>query len=89
MNKTLVLTSFTLAFILVASLASITSKQIALAFNLSSIKDKATSMLPGNNKNSPSSSNSTSSADNSSSTLSLSGLKQKATNAIGNYVGLK
>jgi hypothetical protein len=87
MNKTLVFTSFALAFILAASLASITSKQIALAVDLSSLKDKATSMLTGNNKNSTSSNNSTSSADNSSSTSSLSGLKQKATNAIGNLMG--
>jgi hypothetical protein len=88
MNKTLVFTSFVLAFVLIASLVSVTSKQIALAVDLSSLKDKATSMLTGNNNNNTSNNNSTSSADNSTSSSSLtSGLKQKATNAIGNLAG--
>ena len=88
MNKTLVFASFALAFILTASLVSITLKQTALTVDLSSLKDKATGMLTGNNSNSTSNNNSTSSADNStSSSLLTSGLKQKATNAIGNLVG--
>ena len=87
MNKTLVFASFALAFILTASLVSITLKQTALAVDLSSLKDKATGMLTGNNSNSTSNNNSTSSADNSTSSSLTSGLKQKATNAIGNLVG--
>ncbi len=78
MNKTLVFTSFTLSFILVASLASITSKQMALAVDLSSIKQKATDLLTGNNNNNTTNNNSTYS--------SSSTLKQQATNAIGNLV---
>ena len=87
MNKTLVFASFALAFILTASLVNITLKQTALAVDLSSLKDKATGMLTGNNSNSTSNNNSTSSADNSTSSSLTSGLKQKATNAIGNLVG--
>jgi hypothetical protein len=87
MNKTLVFASFALAFILTASLVSITLKQTALAVDLSSLKDKATGMLTGNNNNSTSNNNSSSSADNSSSSSLTSGLKQKATNAIGNLAG--
>ena len=87
MNKTLVFASFALAFILTASLVSITLKQTGLTVDLSSLKDKATGMLTGNNNNSTSNNNSSSSSDNSSSSSLTSGLKQKATNAIGNLAG--
>ena len=88
MNKTLVFVSIVLAVILTTSLASSTLKQIALAVDLSSLKDQATSMLTGNNNNNnTSNNNSTSSTDNSSSSSLTSGLKQKATNAIGNLMG--
>ena len=49
MNKNIVFTAFALSFILVASLAIITSKQMASAIDLSSIKQKATNLLSPNN----------------------------------------
>jgi predicted PurR-regulated permease PerM len=95
MNKSLVLASFTLAFILTTSMASTIVKQMALAIDLSSIKQQATNLIAGNNNNA-SNSNSTSSSvqpgnSSSSSTTDSSGsmastLKQKATNTIGNIL---
>ena len=91
MNKTLVFATFALSFILAASLAGITSKQMALAVDLSSIKQKATDLLAGNNNNNTTNNNSTSAAaaaghNSPSSSSSSSFLKQQATNAIGNIV---
>ena len=92
MNKTLSFTSLALAFILATSVVTIVSKQTASAIDLSSIKQKATNLLAGkNNSNSTSGATSTGNTtsgagENSTSTGSstLSFLKQKATNAIGN-----
>ncbi|MGN6629767.1 MAG: hypothetical protein ACTHKJ_07800 [Candidatus Nitrosocosmicus sp.] len=96
MNKSLVLASFIMAFILTTSMASTIVKQMALAIDLSSIKQQATNLIKGNNNNA-SNSNSTSSSvptGNSSSSSSAtdgsgsiaSTLKQKATNTIGNII---
>ncbi|MGN6623660.1 MAG: hypothetical protein ACTHKK_05930 [Candidatus Nitrosocosmicus sp.] len=96
MNKSLVLASFIMAFILTTSMASTIVKQMALAIDLSSIKQQATNLITGNNNNA-SNSNSTSSSvptGNSSSSSSAtdgsgsiaSTLKQKATNTIGNII---
>ena len=95
MNKPLVLASFTLAFILTTSMASTIVKQMALAIDLSSIKQQATNLIAGNhnnasNSNSTSSSvqpgNSSSSSATDSSGSMASTLKQKATNTIGNIL---
>jgi hypothetical protein len=88
MNKNIVFTAFALSFILVASLAIITSKQMASAIDLSSIKQKATNLLSSNN-NSTTNNNSTSTSSptaNTTSTSSSSPLKQQATNAIGSML---
>ncbi|MGN6560091.1 MAG: hypothetical protein ACTHJ2_06150 [Candidatus Nitrosocosmicus sp.] len=95
MNKSLVLASFIMAFILTTSMASTIVKQMALAIDLSSIKQQATNLIAGNNNNA-SNSNSTSSSvptGNSSSSSATDGsgslastLKQKATNTIGNII---
>ncbi|MGN6614710.1 MAG: hypothetical protein ACTHKC_06680 [Candidatus Nitrosocosmicus sp.] len=77
-------------------MASTIVKQMALAIDLSSIKQQATNLIAGNNNNA-SNSNSTSSSvptGNSSSSSSAtdgsgsiaSTLKQKATNTIGNII---
>jgi hypothetical protein len=90
MNKIIVLTGFALSFILVASLAIITSKQMASAIDLSSIKQKATNLLSPNNNNSTANNNSTSTSTSSptanSTSTSSSPLKQQATNAIGSML---
>ncbi|HEX5519554.1 MAG TPA: hypothetical protein VFX18_03855 [Candidatus Nitrosocosmicus sp.] len=95
MNKSLVLASFIMAFILTTYMASTIVKQMALAIDLSSIKQQATNLIAGNNNNA-SNSNSTSSSvqpgnSSSSSATDSSGsmastLKQKATNTIGNIL---
>ena len=92
MKKTLAFTSLALAFILTVSIVTIASKQTASAIDLSSIKQKATSLLTGNNNGNSTSGttstgNTTSGAgenSTSSGSSTLSSLKQKATNAIGN-----
>jgi predicted PurR-regulated permease PerM len=95
MNKSLVLASFIMAFILTTTMAITIVKQMALAIDLSSIKQQATNLIAGNHNNA-SNSNSTSSsvpAGNSSSSSATdssgslaSTLKQKATNTIGNMM---
>ncbi|MBA3749955.1 MAG: hypothetical protein H0X03_03520 [Nitrosopumilus sp.] len=84
LKKTLVIASFVLSFILAASLVSITSKHMASAIDLSSIKQDATSLLTGNNNSNTTNNNTTSTTDNSNSTGAS--LKQKATNAIGELI---
>ena len=80
----LVIASFALCSILGASLFSITMNHNALAQDLSSIKDKASSILnsqsEGNNTGS-SSNNNTSTGD-----TGMSSLKDKASNTIGNLM---
>ncbi len=84
MNKNIVFTAFALSFILVTSLAIITSKQIASAVDLSSIKQKATNLLTANNNNSTTNNNNSTTNNNSSS--SSSPLKQQAANTIGSLL---
>ena len=77
----LVIASFALCSILGASLFSITMNHNALAQDLSSIKDKASTLLngqSGSNNTGGSSTNNTSTGD-----TSTSSLKDKASNAIG------
>ncbi len=86
MNKNIVFTAFALSFILVASLAIITSKQMASAVDLSSIKQKATNLLTANNKNSTTNNNSSSSSSPANNNSSSSPLKQQAANTIGSLL---
>jgi hypothetical protein len=79
----LVIASFALCSILGASLFSITMNQHALAQDLSSIKDKASTLLNGQSgsNNTGGSANNTSTGD-----TSTSSLKDKASNAIGSLL---
>ena len=80
----LVIASFALCSILGASLFSITINHNALAVDLSSIKDKASSILnsqSGNNNIGSSINNNTSAGD-----TSTSSLKDKASNTIGSLL---
>jgi hypothetical protein len=86
LNKNIVFTAFALSFILIASLAIITSKQMASAIDLSSIKEKATNLLNPNNNNSTANNNSTTTSSPTSNSTSTSPLKQQATNAIGSIL---
>ena len=81
MKKILVITSFVLSFILIASFVSNSLDQLALAQDLSAIKDQATKLLTGNDNSQRTDNNSTSITDNS--TSSDSSLTQKATDALG------
>ncbi len=79
----LVIAGFALCSILGASLFSITMNHNALAQDLSSIKDKASTLLNGQ-----SGSNNTGASTNNTSTgeTSTSSLKDKASNAIGSLL---
>jgi hypothetical protein len=81
----LVIASVALCSILGASLFSITMNHNALAQDLSSIKDKASSILnsqsEGNNTGSSSNNNTSSTGD-----TGMSSLKDKASNTIGNLI---
>jgi len=70
-----------LSFILTASLVSNSLDQVALAQDLSAIKDQATKLLTGNDNSQRTGNSSTSNTDNS--TSSDSSVSQKATDALG------
>ena len=79
--KILIIGNFMLSFILTASLVSNSLDQVALAQDLSAIKDQATKLLTGNDNSQRTGNSSTSTTDNS--TSSDSSLSQKATDALG------
>ena len=79
--KILIIANFMLSFILTASLVSNSLDQVALAQDLSAIKDQATKLLTGNDNSQRTDNSSTSTTDNS--TSSDSSLSQKATDALG------
>ena len=79
--KILIISNFMLSFILTASLVSNSLDQVALAQDLSAIKDQATKLLTGNDNSQRTDNNSTSTTDNS--TSSDSSLSQKATDSLG------
>ena len=79
--KILVIANFMLSFILTASLVSNSLDQVALAQDLSAIKDQATKLLTGNDNSQRTGNSSTSNTDNS--TSSDSSVSQKATDALG------
>jgi hypothetical protein len=79
--KILIIANFMLSFILIASLVSNSLDQVALAQDLSAIKDQATNLLTGNDNSQRTGNSSTSTTDNS--TSSDSSLSQKATDALG------
>lgn len=81
MNKTLVIATFVLSFILTASVVSKTLDQTALAQDLSALKNEATKLLTGNDSSNRAGNNSTSAND--SSTSGGSSLTEKATGVIG------
>ena len=84
MKKIFVFTSFVLSFVLTASLTSISLGQMALAQDLSSLKDHATKLLSGNDKSQRTDNMSESASDNS--TSSDSSLTQRATDALGAFL---
>ena len=84
MKKIFVFTSFVLSFVLTSSLASVSLGQMALAQDLSSLKDYATKLLTGND-NSPRTSNMSESATDNS-TSSDSSLKHRATDALSAFL---
>jgi len=79
--KILVTANFVLSFILISSLVSNSLDQVALAQDLSAIKDEATKLLTGNDNSQRTDNNSASTTDNS--TSLDSSLTQKATNVLG------
>ena len=79
--KILIIANFMLSLILTASLVSNSLDQVALAQDLSAIKDQATKLLTGNDNSQRTGNSSTSTTDNS--TSSDSSLSQKATDALG------
>jgi hypothetical protein len=85
MKKIFVFTSFVLAFVLTASLTSISLGQIALGQDLSSLlKDHATKLLTGNDNSQRTDNMSESATDNS--TSSDSSLTQRATDALSAFL---
>ena len=84
MKKIFVFTSLVLSFVLTASLTSISLGQMALAQDLSSLKDHATKLLTGNDKSQRTDNMSESASDNS--TSSDSSLTQRATDALGAFL---
>ena len=84
MMKILIIANFMLSFILAASLVGNSLDQVALAQDLSNIKDEATKLLTGNDNSQRTDNNSSSTIDNS--TSSDSSLTQKATDAIGGFL---
>jgi len=85
MEKIFVFTSFVLSFVLTASLASISLGQMALAQDLSSLKDHATKLLTGNDNSQRTDNMSESASDNSTSS-SDSSLTQRATDALSAFL---
>ncbi|MBA2268657.1 MAG: hypothetical protein H0W19_10030 [Nitrosopumilus sp.] len=81
MKKILVIANFLLSFILIASFVSNSLDQLALAQDLSAIKDQATKLLTGNDNSQRTDNNSASTTNNS--TSSDSSLTQKATDVLG------
>jgi hypothetical protein len=81
MKKILVIVSFVLSFVLTASLVSNSLDQPALAQDLSTLKDKATNLLTGNDNSQRTNNNSASTTN--SSTSSDSSLTEKATGVLG------
>lgn len=79
--KILVIANFVLSFILISSLVSNSLDQVALAQDLSAIKDEATKLLTGNDNSQRTDNNSASTTDNS--TSSDSSLTQKAIDVLG------
>jgi hypothetical protein len=79
--KILIIANFMLSFILTASLVSNSLDQMALAQDLSAIKDQATKLLTGNDNSQRTGNSSTANIDNS--TSSDSSFSQKATDALG------
>ena len=79
--KILIIANFMLAFILTASLVSNSLDQVALAQDLSAIKDQATKLLTGNDNSQRTDNISTSTTDNS--TSSDPSLSDKATGLLG------
>ena len=79
--KILIIANFMLSFILTASLVSNSLDQVALAQDLSAIKDQATKLLTGNDNSQRTDNSLTSTTDNS--TSSDSSLSQKATDSLG------
>jgi hypothetical protein len=84
MKKIFVFASFVLSFVLPTSLASISLGQMALAQDLSSLKDHATKLLTGNDKSQRTDNTPTSATDNS--TSSDSSLTQRATDALSAFL---
>jgi hypothetical protein len=84
MKETFVFTSLVLSFVLTASLTSISLGQMALAQDLSSLKDHATKLLTGNDNSQRTDNMSESASDNS--TSSDSSLTQRATDALGAFL---
>ena len=79
--KIIIIANFMLSFILTASVVSNSLDQVALAQDLSAIKDQATKLLTGNDNSQRTDNISTSTTDNS--TSSDSSLSQKATDSLG------
>ncbi|ALI34470.1 hypothetical protein NMY3_00256 [Candidatus Nitrosocosmicus oleophilus] len=84
MKEIFVFTSLVLSFVLTASLTSISLGQMALAQDLSSLKDHATKLLTGNDNSQRTDNMSESASDNS--TSSDSSLTQRATDALGAFL---
>ena len=84
MEKIFVFTSFVLSFVLTASLTSISLGQMALAQDLSSLKDHATKLLTGNDNSQRTDNMTESASDNS--TSSDSSLTQRATDALSAFL---
>ena len=84
MKKIFVFTSLVLSFVLTASLTSISLGQMALAQDLSSLKDHATKLLTGNDNSQRTDNMTESASDNS--TSSDSSLTQRATDALSAFL---
>lgn len=84
MKKISVFACFVLSFVLTTSLASISLGQMALAQDLSSLKDHATRLLTGNDNSQRTDNMSESASDNS--TSSDSSLTQRATDALNAFL---
>ena len=84
MKEIFVFTSLVLSFVLTASLTSISLGQMALAQDLSSLKDHATKLLTGNDNSQRTDNMSESASDNS--TSSDSSLTRRATDALGAFL---
>ena len=82
--KILIIANFMLSFVLTASLVSNSLDQMALAQDLSAIKDQATKLLTGNDNSQRTDNSSTSTTDNS--TSSDSSLASKATDSLGGFL---